>query len=259
MSNVGGTQRHSLTWIHSISLCILLLAPVIFAVPLHAQQTDVARFDAFVGYTFLDSPHVSLFENGIGGQFGVRPKTWLTVGVDYTFTRGDLSLRPNLLLPSLQATLGGLLQELPLEGVPVPAGYSLVIPAHSVTQTIAAGPEYVNRHMKHVTLFFRPIFLGMIHEAATPKPSPTDPIQGIVVGAFEQTGLVPASGVKTDNVVFFGFGGGFDILFNRHFGWRTQSDLVYDHLFNDLLKDGRLTVRFSVGPCFNFGKNIAEK
>jgi hypothetical protein len=37
---------------------------------------------------------------------------------------------------------------------------------------------------------------------------------------------------------------------------RTQADLVYDHLFNDLLKDGRWTVRFSVGPCFNFGKNI---
>jgi hypothetical protein len=125
-----------------------------------------------------------------------------------------------------------------------------------VTQTIAVGPEYVNRHMKHVTLFFRPIFLGMIHEAATPKP--VDQIQGTVVSIFEAQGLVPASGVKTDNVVFYGFGGGFDILFNRHFGWRTQADMVHDHLFNDLLKDGRLTARFSVGPCFNFGKNIVK-
>jgi hypothetical protein len=31
---------------------------------------------------------------------------------------------------------------------------------------------------------------------------------------------------------------------------------VYDHLFNDVLKDGRWTVRFSIGPCFNFGRNI---
>jgi hypothetical protein len=65
-------------------------------------------------------------------------------------------------------------------------------------------------------------------------------------------------GKKTDWQGFYGFGGGFDILFNKHIGWRFQSDLVYDHLFNDLLKDGRFTVRFSVGPCFNFGKNIAE-
>ena len=67
--------------------------------------------------------------------------------------------------------------------------------------------------------------------------------------------LAPA-GKKTDWTGFYGFGGGFDILLSRHFGIRTQADLVYDHLFDDLLKDGRFTVRFSVGPCFNFGKNI---
>jgi hypothetical protein len=36
-----------------------------------------------------------------------------------------------------------------------------------------------------------------------------------------------------------------------------QSDLVYWHLFNDLLQNGDWTVRFSVGPTFRFGKNIA--
>jgi hypothetical protein len=256
MSNVGGKHRHFLPWYHSVSLGISSLALVLIAFPLHGQQQDVARFDAFVGYTFLDSPHVSLFENGIGGQFGVRPKTWLTLGVDYTFTRGNLTLGSNLLLPSLQQTLGAELQQLAAAGV-VPAGYTLVVPTHSVTQTIAAGPELVYRHMKHVTLFFRPLFLGMIHEAATPKPA--DPIQTLVVGGFEQLGLVSPSGVKTDNVVFYGFGGGFDILFSRNFGWRMQADMVHDHLFNDLLKDGRLTARFSVGPCFNFGKNIVKK
>jgi len=55
-----------------------------------------------------------------------------------------------------------------------------------------------------------------------------------------------------------GFGGGFDILASKHLAIRTQADLVYDHLFNDLLKDGRWTVRFSAGPAFNFGKNIAK-
>jgi len=249
MSNPGGTSRNYLT------VCLLSLALVLFAVPLRGQQTDVARFDAFAGYTFLDSPHVSLFENGVGGQFGVRPKTWFTVGVDYTYTRGDLTLTPNLLVPSLQQSLGAELQQLAAAGL-VPAGYTLVVPAHSVTQTVAAGPELVYRHMKHVTLFFRPVFLGMIHESSNPLP--VDPIQKAVVGGLEQSGLLSSNGTKTDNVVFTGFGGGFDILFNRTFGWRTQSDLVYDHLFSDLLKDGRFTVRFSTGPCFNFGKNIKK-
>jgi hypothetical protein len=248
MSNVGGPSRHYLT------VCLLSLALVLFAVPLRGQQSDVPRFDVFGGYTFLDSPRVSLFENGAGGQFGVRPKTWLTLGVDYTYTRGNLTLTPNLLLPSLQQSLGQLLASLPPGAIPV--GYQLVVPAHSVTQTIAVGPELVYRHMKHITLFFRPVFLGMIHESADPKP--VDPIQTAVVGGFEQTGLLSPSGVKTDNVVFYGFGGGFDVLLNRSFGWRTQSDLVYDHLFSDLLKDGRFTVRFSTGPCFNFGKNIKK-
>jgi hypothetical protein len=58
---------------------------------------------------------------------------------------------------------------------------------------------------------------------------------------------------------FFGFGGGFDLLFGKHFAWRMQADLVRDHLFNDLLTNGRYTVRFSCGPAFNFGKSIAGK
>lgn len=260
MSNVGGTRGLTLSRFFIISPCILSLVLVLLAVPLRGQQTDVQRFDAFVGYTFLDSPKVSLFENGFGTQIGVRPLRWLTVGFDYTRTDGNLTLTPSLLLPSLQQTLAAELGQLAAAGL-VPAGYSLVVPAHSTTQTFAAGPELVYRHFTHVTLFFRPIFAGIIHESATPKP--TDPIQTLVVQAFETPppaglGLVPTSGTKVDNVVFYGFGGGFDILFSKHFGWRTQADMVYDHLFSDLLTNGRLTARFSVGPCFNFGGNILK-
>ena len=107
-----------------------------------------------------------------------------------------------------------------------------------------------------LTLFLRPVFAGLIHESATPKP--TDAIGSLVVTGFKASGLLPASGTKVDNTLFYGFGGGFDILFSRHVGWRTQADLVYDHLFNDLLQDGRFTVRFSTGPCFNFGKNLEK-
>jgi len=257
MSNPGGSHRQSSIRIRPVFLCIVSLALVLFSLPLQGQQTDVARFDGYVGYAFLDSPHVSLFENGIALQGGVRPRQWISLGVDYSYSRGDLSLTPPLLLPALQQTLGAELQQLAAAGL-VPAGYSLVVPAHSVTQTFAAGPQLAYRHMKHVTLFLRPVFAGLIHESATPKPNPSDPIQGAVVQGFQQLGLVPSSGTKTNTVPFVGFGGGFDILFSRSFGWRTQADLVYDHLFSDLLKDGRFTTRFSTGPCFNFGKNIVK-
>jgi hypothetical protein len=64
------------------------------------------------------------------------------------------------------------------------------------------------------------------------------------------------SGDKLDWTGFYGVSGGFDFLPAKHFGLRVQADLVYDHLFNDILKDGRKTVRFSIGPTFNFGKNV---
>ncbi len=85
---------------------------------------------------------------------------------------------------------------------------------------------------------------------ATPKPP--DPTAVAIVAQ-----LTP-SGRKTDTTWFLGFGGGFDILLSKHFAIRTQADLVYDHLFNDILKDGRFTTRFSVGPAFNFGRNIVK-
>jgi hypothetical protein len=35
-----------------------------------------------------------------------------------------------------------------------------------------------------------------------------------------------------------------------------QTDVVYFHVFNDLLKDGRWDFRWSIGPAFHFGGNI---
>jgi hypothetical protein len=101
-----------------------------------------------------------------------------------------------------------------------------------------------------VTIFVRPVYAGIIHEVATPQPQ--DPVVKALVG-----GLI-AGPSKTDHVFFVGFGGGFDINFGHHFAWRTQADLVHDHLFSDLLKDARFTTRFSCGPAFNFGKNIVK-
>jgi hypothetical protein len=104
------------------------------------------------------------------------------------------------------------------------------------------------RHFRNETLFLRPLFAGAIYEMATPKPG--DPIAAAIVAQ-----LAP-SGQKTDTTWFLGAGGGIDFLFSRHFAMRTQVDVVHDHLFNDLLANGRWTVRFSVGPAFNFGRNV---
>jgi hypothetical protein len=232
-----------------ISCVLFAAALVLLANPVSGQQNYVARYDAYVGYAFLDSPHVSLFENGFATQVGVRPRRWLSLGFDYSLTAGDLSITPDLLLPSLQQSLGAQLAQLAAAHV-IPPGYNLVVPTHSRTQTFAAGPQLAYRGMKHATLFWRPVFAGIIHEVATPNP--TDPIASAIVKQ-----LAP-DGKKIDNVMFVGFGGGFDLLFSKHFGWRTQGDLVYDHLFNDLLKDARFTFRFSAGPCFNFGKNVEK-
>lgn len=226
-------------------LAVLLLA----AAPAFGQQTYVTRFDAFAGYTNLNSPHVGLVENGFHFQAGVRPKTWYSLGVDYSISTGDLTLTPGLLLPSIQQTLGAQLAGLAALGM-LPAGYTLAVPTHSRTQTFAGGPQLSYRHFSAVTLFVRPS-IGAMHELATPAPSSNPITQGII------NSLAP-TGEKTDWVVFYGAGGGVDFNLSKHVGLRVQMDLVHDHLFNDLLKDARNTVRFSIGPCFNVGSNIVK-
>ena len=229
---------------------LFIAALLCSATAAYGQQTYVTRFDAFGGFSFLDSPHVSLFEPGFAAQFGMRPKTWYSLGFDYTYGTGDLSLTPDLLPTALQQQLGAQMKQMQAAGL-LPSNYALSVTAHSKTQTFAAGPQLAYRHFQHATLFLRPLFLGAMHEVATPKTAGLDPFAAGVVKS-----MVP-NGHKTDTTWFVGFGGGFDILLSNHFAIRTQADLVYDHLFNDLLKDGRFTTRFSVGPAFNFGSNIA--
>ena len=76
----------------------LLAALLMLTAPAQAQkQTYVSQFDAFGGYAFLDSPSIGLLEHGFAAQFGFRPKTWYSVGFDYSISGGDLTLTPNLL------------------------------------------------------------------------------------------------------------------------------------------------------------------
>jgi hypothetical protein len=227
---------------------IFAAALLLVTSPALGQQKYVTRYDLFAGYAFLDSPAIGLFENGFQFQTGVRPTTWYSLGFDYSISAGSLTLTPNLLTTALQQQLGAELAELIKEGV-IPPTYMLSLPTHSRTQTFAAGPQFAYRHFSKVTLFIRPS-VGAIHEVATPHP--TNAVAQAIVAQ-----LAP-SGRKTDWTVFYGFGGGTDLLFSKHVALRVQVDLVYDHLFSDLLQNGRWTVRFGVGPCFNFGKNIVK-
>jgi hypothetical protein len=227
---------------------LVVLALAAASPPAFGQQAYVSRFDLFTGYTYLDSPAVSLGESGFHWQVGVRVNTWLTLGFDHSISAGTLTLKPAMLLPSLQQELGAELGQMAVAGE-IPAGYALTVPTHSRTQTFAAGPQFQYRHFSRVTLFVRPS-AGAIHEYATPRPA--DPISTAVAAQ-----LAPA-GHKTDTVLFYGFGGGVDLNLSRHVGLRVQADFVHDHLFGDLLTDGRNTVRMSIGPCFNFGHNVAR-
>jgi hypothetical protein len=235
-------KRRSLRLIASLSLLSL-------AFPAFGQQDYVSRFDAYVGYAFLDSPDISLFENGFNAQLGFRPTTWYSIGLDYSLSSGDFPLTPGLLTNALQQSLGAQLGQLATQGL-VPPGFSLAIPTHARTQTFAMGPELTFRHFRHETLFLRPLDVGAVYEQATLKPS-----NAIATAVVAQ--LAP-SGRESDVTWFLGAGGGIDVLFSHHFALRTQVDVVYNQLFNDVLKNGRWTVRFSTGPAFNFGKNIKE-
>ena len=114
--------------------------------------------------------------------------------------------------------------------------------------TFSAGPQINYRHFKPVTLFVRPA-LGVLHESATVTPA--DPVAKALV-----TALIGPQLKASDNVVFYGFGGGMDFNLSTHFGVRTAADFVHYNVFSNLLDGGRNSVRFSIGPTFRFGGNI---
>ena len=227
---------------------IALVALFMLVLPASGEQSYVTRYDVYTGFTYFNSPKVGLTEHGFHLQAGFRPKLWYSVGFDYSVANGSLTLTPDVLPTALQQQLGAQLAQLAALGR-LPAGYKLAVTSDSNTQTFEMGPQLAWRHFEHITLFLRPA-LGAMREVATPTPA--DPIAKAIVA-----GLAP-HGKKTDWTYFYGFGGGVDFLFSNHFGLRVQADLVRDHLFNDIIRESRGTVRFSVGPCFNFGRNIVE-
>lgn len=232
-----------------ITCAIFALSLLIPASQAFGQQTYVGRYDIYAGYAYLNSPHISLGESGFQTQVGVRVLPWMTLGFDFSTETGDTKITPGLLLTSLQQQLGGELQQLAAQGA-IPASYTLVVPIHSQTQTYAGGPQFSYHRLARATIFVRPA-VGFIHETATPNVG-SDPVAGGIVQQLAPTGK------KIDTVIFYGFGGGVDLNISKHIAIRIQADFVHDHLFDDLLKDSRNTVRFGIGPAFQFGRNVVK-
>jgi len=226
-----------------IACCVLLPASIALG-----QQDYIGHYDIYTGYMFLHSSLIDLNEQGFHTQVGTNPAKWYSLGFDFSAGEGDTTLIPTMLKSSLQQEIAAQLNPLKAAGL-LPANYEPSVPMHSRSQTYATGPQINYRHFKAVTLFIHPD-LGAIHEDAIPHPNPKDPIVVAMVDS-----LVP-SGIKTDWTYFYGVGGGIDFNVTRYVGLKLHVDFVHDHLFSDML-NGRNSVRFSVGPTFHMGRNVA--
>lgn len=224
------------------------LALLLFANHAAAQQSYVGLFDLYGGFAYLNSPSVKLQQRGGHLQAGINANSWLSLGFDYSRLSGHTDITGNLLTTSLQTQLGTQIAGLEALGV-LPPNYTLVVPFDATTETFAAGPQLMIRHWTAVTLFVRPA-IGAIHEIATLHA--TDPFSAGVVAQ-----LAPG-GSKTDWAPFYGFGGGGEFNFGGHFSIRAQADFVHNHLFSDVLRESRNTVRLSIGPAIHFGPNRAK-
>jgi hypothetical protein len=233
---------------HAANLAtIATLLLLLFATPIQAQQTYISRYDAYAGFTDLYTPELGLNQTGFHTQVGINPRTWLSVGFDYSISTGDELLTTPLLTPTLQTQVNAAQAAYIAAGL-LPPNYRLAVSTDATTHTFALGPQLAYRHFTRATLFVRPS-LGALRERATPHPA--DPFATAVAKE-----LAPA-GYKQDWTGFYGVGGGGDIVVTKHLGLRLQIDIVYDHPFNDILANGRWTYRFAVGPSFHMGRNIA--
>jgi hypothetical protein len=239
-------QRNSSIKFFVMRSALVLLAISLFASVAVGQQAYVGKYDVYAGYVYFNSSLIDLSEHGYHLQVGMNPRRWLAMGFDFSHSTGDTYLTPEMLLPSLQQKLGAQLKQLAAAGM-LPSGYTLAVKTGSVTDSFAAGPQLMYRRWSFVSPFIRPS-IGAIHEVATPKAS--DPIAAAIVKQLSP------SGEKQDWRPFYGVGGGFDINASKHLGFRVQADFVWDYLYNDLLRSGRHTVRFSVGPTIHLGPNV---
>lgn len=208
-----------------------------------AQQEYVSKFDAYAAYSFLTTPKLNLFQNGFDGEFGWNVRRWVALGGDFSVMTGSSTLTTAQLS---NATMAKLAPYLPL----LPPGFKLAAPYNSTTYTYSAGPQFNYRKFKAFTFFVRPA-LGAMHQSVSVNPG--NPLVGQIVG-----GLIGPKMKTSDTVVFYGFGGGFDVNVSKHVGIRAASDFVHTNLFSNLLSPGENSVRFSIAPTWRFGGNVEK-
>jgi hypothetical protein len=233
-------------WMTRAALGLFLLTLTLAG---QAQQTQIRRYDLYAGFAGFETPWLNLAQRGFHTQAGMNLRPWLSVGFDYSEGSGHNSLTARVLKASLRQELGAQIGALIQAGL-LPPTYQLVVPTDASSQTFAAGPQLAWRRYQAVTFFARPS-LGAIRQRVTPHPK--DPVATAIVAQ-----LLPA-GSKLDWQGFYGFGGGVEWNATPHFGIRTQADLVYWRLFNDLLAQGTWTARYAAGLTYHWGRNIASK
>jgi hypothetical protein len=233
----------------------VLIAALLFSLPsfAFAQQEYVGRYDAFAGFSYLDSPQLNLEQRGFNTQVGVNVRRWLALGFDYSVQSGEGTLLPRELKPTYEALVNGAVAEAQLGGI-LPSNYVLYVPFDATTQTFTGGPQLAYRHFKKVTLFVHPS-IGAIHEHIALKPH--DPFTNALVPQLVATGVLGTT-TPSDTTYFYGFGGGADWNATKHIHLRYDVEFVHVFLFSGLLENSRNSVRLSIGPSFNFGKNVGR-
>jgi hypothetical protein len=220
---------------------ILLLFSIIILASLAAMAQDaqeyVPRYQAYAGYAYVNTPKLALVQRGFDVEFGVNVRRWLTLGADYSYFDGHSDIFPQDLTTAIQLQLAHV----------IPPGTVVFLPFDSVSYTFTAGPQFNYRGAKWATFFARPA-VGGFHETATLKPN--TPLTTLLVAQ-----LVP-TGKKSELVLFYGFGGGFEIAPDKHFGVQFTADYVHVNLFEGFLASGRNALRLTVGPTFRFGRNV---
>ena len=78
-------------------LCGVLSASLLFSPIAAAQQTQLKRYDLYVGFADLNSPALGLNQTGVHTQFGVNERSWYALGFDYSGSSGSTVLKPDLL------------------------------------------------------------------------------------------------------------------------------------------------------------------
>ncbi|MDR3765332.1 MAG: outer membrane beta-barrel protein [Acidobacteriota bacterium] len=228
-----------------VVVLLLMLSACAFA-----QKDYVGRYDVYTGYTYLGSPDMNLTQRGLNVQAGLNLRRWLAFGVDYSVEFGRGTLTAAKLKPALHQELVTLLGET--------TANSLAVPFDATTQTFAAGPNIVFHPRKRLAAFVHPS-IGAIHENITIDPLDSNyvPIAVGVVTQLEAQGTIKTT-KPNDTTYFYGLGGGFEYAATKHVHIRTDIEFVHVFLYESLLANSRNSVRVSIGPTFNFGKNVSR-